>query len=61
MHLLSGPVDTSALSAEAPAKGELSVAESYRALQQRIDALEAEVASQKAALTEVMKQLGINV
>ena len=57
MHLLCGPVEVSAQAAEADDAPR--VADTYRALQLRIDALEATVAEQQALLNKLRTELGM--
>jgi uncharacterized protein len=58
-HLLSGPV-ASVAQAEQAADDVPRVADTYRALNQRIEQLEAQVASLQTKLGGVMEQLGIS-
>ena len=59
-HLLCGPVDVAALSAASAASQSASPS-ANSATNERIAALEAEVASLRAALSQVCEQLGIDI
>ncbi len=61
MHLLSGEPQMAAAGEGVAVVQELSVAETYRALAQRIEALEATVSAQQAALKKLSAELGVEL